>query len=55
MFGTAQFISDVNAMLAVADNDPAARKGTFGVVGFCMSGGLALAVARANTQRPKYT
>ena len=38
-------------MLAHADGDPAARGGNVGAVGFCMSGGLALALARALPER----
>ncbi len=40
-------ISDAEALLAVADGDPAARGGKVGAVGFCMSGGLTLALAKA--------
>lgn len=36
-------VSDAEVLLAAADGDPAARGGSVGVVGFCMSGGLALA------------
>jgi carboxymethylenebutenolidase len=44
-------VPDANALLAVADGDPAAADGPVGVVGFCMSGGLAVAVARARPDR----
>lgn len=44
-------ISDAEAMLAIADADPAARGGKVGVVGFCMSGGLTLALAKAFPER----
>ena len=44
-------VPDAEALLAVADADPAARGGDVGVVGFCMSGGLALALARALPER----
>ncbi len=44
-------ISDAEALLAVADADPAARGGKVGAVGFCMSGGLTLALAKALPQR----
>lgn len=44
-------VGDVEALLAVADADPAARPGTVGAVGFCMSGGLTLAAARAVPDR----
>lgn len=46
-------LSDANALLSVAESDPAAKGGAFGVVGFCMSGGLALSVARAMPDRAK--
>lgn len=44
-------VGDAEAMLAVADDDPAAAAGPVGVVGFCMSGGLAIALARARPER----
>ena len=44
-------ISDAEALLAVADGDPAARGGKVGAVGFCMSGGLTLALAKAMPDR----
>ncbi len=44
-------VGDAEALLAFADADPAARPGTVGVVGFCMSGGLALSLARALPER----
>lgn len=40
-------VPDARALLAFADGDPAARPGDVGAVGFCMSGGLALSVARS--------
>jgi carboxymethylenebutenolidase len=40
-------IGDAEALLAVADDDPHARKGKVGAVGFCMSGGLTMALAKA--------
>ncbi len=46
-------LSDADALLAVADADPAAGDGPIGAVGFCMSGGLAMSVARANPDRVK--
>src|SRR3954454_798675 len=42
---------DGAALLAVADADPAARDGAAGAVGFCMSGGLTIALARAMPER----
>ena len=44
-------VGDANALLAYADAAPAARGGSVGVVGFCMSGGLAISVARARPDR----
>ena len=44
-------VSDARALLAVADADPAAAKGKIGAVGFCMSGGLVIALARAMPDR----
>jgi carboxymethylenebutenolidase len=44
-------VGDVGALLAAADQDPAARDGKVGAVGFCMSGGLTLAAARAFPER----
>jgi carboxymethylenebutenolidase len=35
----------------VADGDPAARSGRIGAVGFCMSGGLTIALAKAMPDR----
>ena len=40
-------VCDAEALLAVASNDPAARSGRFGAVGFCMSGGLSISLAKA--------
>jgi carboxymethylenebutenolidase len=47
----AGIVTDVEALLAAADRDPAARPGQVGAVGFCMSGGLTLAAARAFPDR----
>lgn len=44
-------VPDAEAMLAAANDDPAAADGPVGVVGFCMSGGLALSLARALPDR----
>jgi carboxymethylenebutenolidase len=39
-------VGDALALLEVADADPAAKPGKIGAVGFCMSGGLVIALAR---------
>ncbi len=44
-------ISDARALLAVADGDDAAADGRIGAVGFCMSGGLVISLARAMPER----
>lgn len=44
-------VGDAEALLAHADGDPAAAGGKAGVVGFCMSGGLAVSLARARPDR----
>jgi carboxymethylenebutenolidase len=44
-------VGDAEALLAVAADDAAAGDGRVGVVGFCMSGGLAVALARALPDR----
>jgi len=44
-------VDDARALLAVADEDPAARPGKVGAVGFCMSGGLVISLARALPDR----
>jgi carboxymethylenebutenolidase len=44
-------VGDAAALLDAAAADPAAASGPVGTVGFCMSGGLALAVARAFPER----
>lgn len=44
-------VTDATALLAHADADPAARPGPFGAVGFCMSGGLTLVLARTFPER----
>ena len=47
----AGIITDAAALFATADADVAARPGPAGVVGYCMSGGLALVVARTFPER----
>lgn len=44
-------VSDAQSLLHFAAGDIAAGQGNVGVVGFCMSGGLALSLARAFPQR----
>ncbi|MGB0112972.1 MAG: dienelactone hydrolase family protein [Ilumatobacteraceae bacterium] len=44
-------IGDAEALLAVADADPAADASKVGAVGFCMSGGLVVSLARAMPDR----
>jgi carboxymethylenebutenolidase len=44
-------VGDAEALLAHASSDSAARDGDAGVVGFCMSGGLAVSVARGIPDR----
>ncbi len=44
-------LDDAAAMLRHADADPAADTSRFGAVGFCMSGGLTLALAKAYPDR----
>ena len=44
-------ITDGEALLGVADSDPSARPGKVGAVGFCMSGGLTIALAKAMPDR----
>ncbi len=48
---TTGIVSDANALLAFAANDPAARGGKVGAVGFCMSGRWVLAVAQGIPDR----
>jgi carboxymethylenebutenolidase len=49
----ANIIGDAEALLKVADADPAASSGPIGTVGFCMSGGLVIALAKAMPDRVK--
>lgn len=44
-------VGDAEALLAIADADDAARPGDVGAVGFCMSGGLVISLARALPER----
>lgn len=46
-----RIVVDTEALLAHAAKDPAAADGPVGVVGFCMSGSLALSVAKAFPDR----
>jgi len=49
----ANIVGDAEALLAHAAADPAAAEGPVGAVGFCMSGGLVIALARAMPERIK--
>ena len=44
-------LGDADALLGIAAEDAAAADGPFGAVGFCMSGGLTLAIAKAWPER----
>lgn len=44
-------LGDAQALMQYADTDEAAGQGSVGVVGFCMSGGLAVSVARGFPDR----
>jgi carboxymethylenebutenolidase len=44
-------VPDAEALLAFAAEDPAAADGPVGAVGFCMSGGLVVSLARAMPER----
>jgi carboxymethylenebutenolidase len=44
-------VGDAETLLRAAADDPAARDGVVGAVGYCMSGGLAFALARAMPER----
>lgn len=46
-------LGDAEALLAFAGDDPAAADGPVGAVGFCMSGGLVVSIARAMPDRVK--
>jgi carboxymethylenebutenolidase len=48
---TTNIVPDAEAMLAFAAADAAAREGAIGIVGFCMSGRLALSIAQAHPER----
>jgi carboxymethylenebutenolidase len=47
----AGIVRDADALLAYAAADPAARDGKVGAVGFCMSGGLTIVLARERPER----
>lgn len=47
----ANIVGDAEALLLHAAVDPAAAPGAVGAIGFCMSGGLAVSVARAFPER----
>jgi len=51
MVNPTNVVDDARALLAVAADDAAAGDGDVGTVGFCMSGGLAVSVARARPDR----
>ena len=53
--GITPVLDDVDAMLAFADNDPAARADSVGVVGYCMSGRFALCSAAHRPDQVKAT
>ena len=44
-------VSDADALLGHAESDAAASNGAIGAIGFCMSGGLAISLARARPDR----
>jgi carboxymethylenebutenolidase len=44
-------VADAGALLAVADADPAARRGAAGCVGYCMSGPFVVAVSGSYPER----
>ncbi|MDZ7679776.1 MAG: dienelactone hydrolase family protein [Acidimicrobiales bacterium] len=44
-------VTDADALLSFADDDPAARGGDIGAVGFCMSGPMVLALAQRRADR----
>src|SRR6188472_2354962 len=46
-----KIVVDARALLDVAADDPAARSGPIGAVGFCMSGPFAIALAKAMPDR----
>jgi carboxymethylenebutenolidase len=47
----ANIVGDAEALLSVAASDAAAKDGKVGAVGFCMSGGLVISLARALPER----
>ncbi len=50
---TTSILGDADALLALADADPAAREGAVGAVGFCMSGPLVFSLAKNRPERVK--
>jgi carboxymethylenebutenolidase len=48
---TTSIVPDAEALFALADGDSAAANGPAGVIGYCMTGGPAIAVARAFPDR----
>ncbi|MBI1358797.1 MAG: dienelactone hydrolase family protein [Alphaproteobacteria bacterium] len=53
--GISQVMDDLDAMLAYADGDKAARAGVVGTVGYCMSGRFAVCAAGHRPERVKAT
>ncbi len=53
--GVSMIMSDVDAMLAFADKDPAANAKAVGTVGYCMSGRFAVCAAGHRPERVKAT
>ncbi len=51
----AMVMDDIDAMLAFADRDPAARASVVGTVGYCMSGRFAVCAAGRQPERVKAT
>lgn len=53
--GISMIMSDIDGMLAFADNDPAANAQSVGTVGYCMSGRFAVCAAGHRPDRVKAT